>query len=227
MLLSGATIADLSIAITPVENYQLPPGAFVLISEKKPNSTASAVQKAEDMVSTMLAKGFELGKDALNKAKTFDEHHHFTSNASATVASIDRKMGLSEKLSIGTAVVNEKVREMDERFQVSEKTKLALAAAEQKATSAGSAIMSNRYVSVGASWVSSALSVVAKAAEDVSLMTKEKVERAEEEKKEIIYKERTGIVNEFAQIHLDDESSAWEPPVVPVDSADGRKLAII
>lgn len=196
---------------------------FVSLKDKKPANTGSAVIKAEEVVSSMLAKGFALGKDALNKAKTFDERHHLTSNASATVASIDRKIGLSEKLSIGTAVVNDKVREMDTRFQVSEKTKSAIVAAEQKASSAGSALMGNHYVSVGASWVSSAFSAVSKAAEDVGMMTKDKVERAEEEKKEIIYRERTSIVNDFAQIHL-DESSVSEPPVVPISSDDDSKL---
>lgn len=63
--------------------------------ESKPTVTDSAVKKAEDVVSTMLAKGFILGKDALNKAKFFDERHHLISNASATVASIDSKIGLS------------------------------------------------------------------------------------------------------------------------------------
>ncbi|KAJ9708586.1 hypothetical protein PVL29_000560 [Vitis rotundifolia] len=208
-LLTGATIADLSVSITPVDNYQLPPGALPPSPEEKLHTANSAVKKTEDVVSTMLAKGFVLGKDAINKAKTFDEQHHLVSNASATVASIDRKMGLSEKLSIGTAVVNEKVKEMDERYQVFEKTKSALAIAEQKASIAGSAIMNNPYVATGASWVSSALSMVTKAAEDVSVMTREKVERAEEEKKEIIYREKMGFVNEYAQIHL-DESPAGE-----------------
>lgn len=226
MLLSGARIADLTVSITPVENYQLPLGVPPLDTEKNPASTGSAVKRAEDVVSSMLAKGFGLGKDALNKAKAFDERLHLTSNASATVASIDRKIGLSEKLSIGTAVVNVKVKEMDERFQVSEKTKSAFVAAEQKASSAGSVIMSNHYMSVGASWVSSAFSAVAKAAEDVSVMTKDKLERAEEEKKEVVYRERTGIVNDYANIHL-DESSASEPPVVPINSDDGGKLGVI
>ncbi|XP_057963037.1 binding partner of ACD11 1-like isoform X2 [Malania oleifera] len=226
MLLSGATIADLSVTITPVENYLLPPEALPQ-EERKPLATSATVQKAEDVVSTMLAKGFVLGKDALNKAKAFDERHHWTSTASATVASIDNRMGFTEKLSIGTAVVNEKVREMDERFQVSEMTKSAFAIAEQKAISAGSAIMGNRYVSTGASWVSNAFSAVAKAAEDVTLMTKEKVEKAEDEKKEIIYRERTGFVDDFAHTHL-DESSAWEPPTVSVNSShDDTKLGII
>ncbi|GKV33178.1 hypothetical protein SLEP1_g41713 [Rubroshorea leprosula] len=122
------------------------------MKETKLAETDSTVQKAEDMVSTMLAKGFVLGKDAINKAKVFDEQHQLTSNPSATVASIDRKMGLSEKLSIGTAVVNDKMKEMDERFQGSENGKSAFAVSEQKASSAGSVIMSNRYVSAGALW---------------------------------------------------------------------------
>ncbi|XVF03011.1 hypothetical protein REPUB_Repub04eG0223800 [Reevesia pubescens] len=193
----------------------------MLLTEKKPAITDSNVKKAEDMMSTMLAKGFVLGKDAINKAKAFDERHHLTSNASVAVTSIDQKMGLSEKLSIGTAVVNEKMREMDERFHVSEKTKSALAVAEQKASSAGTAIMSNHYVSTGASWLSNAFNAVARAAEDVGVLTKEKVEKAEEEKENIIYKERTGIINDFAQLHL-DESSAAEPPVVPIDSTDSK-----
>lgn len=178
------------------------------------------------MVSTMLAKGFVLGKDAINKAKALDERHHLTSNASATVASIDRKIGLSEKLSIGTTIVNEKVREMDERFHVSEKTKSAFAAAEQKASGAGSAIVNNHYVLTGASWISSAFGAVAKAAEDVTMMTKEKVEKADEEKKEIIYRQRTGIINDFAQMHLDGSSTA-EPPMVPLNSAYDSKLGMI
>lgn len=200
---------------------------FSFLKEKSPKSTnETAVKKAEDVVSTMLAKGYVLGKDAINKAKAFDEQHHLTSNASATVASLDRKMGLSLKLSIGTAVVNEKMREMDEKFQVSEKTKSVFAAAEQKASSAGSALMSNPYVSTGASWVSNALSAVARAAEDVSTMTKEKVEKAEEEKKETLIKDSVEIINGLADNHQDDQSPTTAPPLVPIDSSD-RKLGNI
>ncbi|CAL5430502.1 unnamed protein product [Camellia sinensis] len=226
ILLAGSTIADLSVSITPMENYQLPPDAPPLTpKETKPTAAGSAVKKAEDVVSTVLAKGFVLGKDALYKTKSFDKRHHLTSNASSTVASIDRKMGLSQKLSIGTAMVHEKMREMDERFQVSEKTKYAFAAAEQKASSAGSAIMSNRYVSTGASWVSSAYSAVIKAAEDVSAMTKVKVEKVEE-KKETLCKEREAVVNDYARVHL-DRASVGELPVVAPKTVDNNKITII
>ncbi|XP_022941587.1 binding partner of ACD11 1-like isoform X2 [Cucurbita moschata] len=219
ILLTGAKIGDLSVTIALVENYHLPPEAMSSILDKRQTVTGNAPNQAEDVVSTMLAKGFILGKDAVNKAKAFDERHQLTSNASATVTSIDRKMGITEKITAGTAVVNEKVREMDEKFQVSEKTKSALAVAEQKASSAGTALMSNYYVFTGAAWFSNAVTAVTKAAEEVTQMTKAKVEKAEEEKKESIYRERTGIINNFAELHL-DEPLPGEPAIVPVNSAD-------
>ncbi|XP_027343243.1 binding partner of ACD11 1-like [Abrus precatorius] len=226
VLLTGSNIVNIPVTITPVENYQLPPVALPSTPEKK--QTPAGVKKAEDAVSTMLAKGFILGKDALNKAKSFDERHHLTSNASATVASIDRKMGISDKLSIGTTIVNEKVREMDEKYQVFEKTKCAIAVAEQKASIAGSAIMSNPYVLTGAMWVSNAITAVAKAAEDVTTMTKKKLELAEVEKKDFIYSERKSTLDELEKHQnqkLHNEDSPAAPLKVPVNSGhDDKKL---
>lgn len=135
----------------------------------------SAVQKAEDVVSSMLAKGFILGKDAVNKAKLFDEKVQFTSTAAAKAATIDQKIGLTEKINLGTTLVNEKVKEMDQKFQVSEKTKTAFATAEQTVSVAGSALMKNRYVLTGTAWVAGAFSRVTKAAGEVGQKTMEKV----------------------------------------------------
>ncbi|KAL9687146.1 hypothetical protein QQ045_031544 [Rhodiola kirilowii] len=97
-----------------------------------------------------------------------------TSTASSKVASLDQKIGFTEKLSVGTTIVNDKVKEMDEKFQVSEKTNNAFAAAEQTVSSAGSAIMKNRYILTGASWVTGAFCRVAKAAEEVGQKAKKK-----------------------------------------------------
>ncbi|KAJ0968082.1 hypothetical protein J5N97_024999 [Dioscorea zingiberensis] len=116
---------------------------------KTPPTTASsesAVQKAEDVVSSMLAKGFVPGKDTLSKAKTFDEKLKITSTATSTVSSFDKKIGLSEKITAGTSSVTEKVKETDQRFQVSKKTESAFAAAEQTVSSEGSAILKNRPI---------------------------------------------------------------------------------
>lgn len=131
----------------------------------------------------MLAKGFVLGKDAIGKAKSFDEKLRITLTATSTVTSIDKKIGLSEKISAGTSVVNDKVKEMDQRFHVSEKTKSAFAAAEQTVSNAGSAILKNRYIFTGASWVTGAFNKVAKAATDVGSKTKEKVAAEQSQEK--------------------------------------------
>ncbi|KAL5724888.1 hypothetical protein ACHQM5_008096 [Ranunculus cassubicifolius] len=202
LLLSGATIVDLSVTIAPAPDYELPPAALAPATESKAaGGSESVVQKAEDVVSTMLAKGFILGKDAVNKAKTFDEKHQLTSTATAQVVSLDKKIGLTEKISLGTAVVNDKVKEMDQKFQVSEKTKSAFAAAEQKVSDAGSAIMKNRYVFTSASWVTCAFNKVAIAAGDVGQKAKEKAGVAEDE-------QRREMVDDYAKLHLSESPKA-------------------
>ncbi|KAG7015760.1 Binding partner of ACD11 1 [Cucurbita argyrosperma subsp. argyrosperma] len=186
ILLSGATIVDLSVNITPCPDYVLPPEATApppAPGTNAPGTAESAYQKAEDVVSSMLAKGFILGKDALNSAKAFDEKHQLSSTASAKVATLDKKIGFTEKLSAGTVLVGEKVREVDQKFQVSEKTKSAFAVAEEKVSNAGAAIMSNRYVKSGTSWVADTFNKVAKAAGEVGQKTKEKIAVSEEDQK--------------------------------------------
>ncbi|KAF8021170.1 hypothetical protein BT93_G1564 [Corymbia citriodora subsp. variegata] len=226
MLLSGATIADLCVSITPVDDYQLPPEALPSTPEKKPTIGGEAIKKAEDVVSSMLAAGFVLGKDVIARARSFDEQHHLTSSASATVTSIGGKIGLGERLGAGTTMVAGKVKEMDERFHVSEMTRSALSIAEQiKAggSAANAGIMSNRYVSTGASWVSSALETVVKVAEDVSNMTKEKVEKAEEGKMVILGEGEGGKGNDAAApTHVHVVGSPGGAPIVPLDSKETK-----
>ncbi|EFJ10633.1 hypothetical protein SELMODRAFT_47823, partial [Selaginella moellendorffii] len=170
LLLSGATIVDQSVLIAPVEDWT--PSNQVAGSSVPEN-------KAQAVITTMLAKGFVLGKDAMGKAKAFDDKHRFTASATATMADIDKKIGFREKINAGTAAVNQGVRAVDQKFQVSEKTKTAFTTAEQKMSSAGSALMKNKYIFTGASWVTGAFNKVAKAANDVSQKTKEKVEKEE------------------------------------------------
>ncbi|KAF8008842.1 hypothetical protein BT93_K2481 [Corymbia citriodora subsp. variegata] len=181
-LLSGATIVDEAVTIALAPDYKQPDDAstFPTGTENKEAAAGSPIHKAEEVVSSMLAKGFVLGKDALNRAKALDEKHHVTATASATVVSLDQKIGLSEKFSAGTTVVNEKMKEVDQKFQVSEKTKSAIAAAEQTASTAGSAIMNNRYVLTGAAWVAGAYGRVTKVAGEVGQKTQEKAVAEEE-----------------------------------------------
>ncbi|KAI3706915.1 hypothetical protein L6452_24997 [Arctium lappa] len=204
VLLSGATIGDMTITVTLAPDYQLPPDATPSLPPQggnTPSEGESAFRKAEDVVSSMFAKGFVLGKDVVSKAKSFDEKHGLTSTASAKVTSFDKKIGFTEKVSTGTSIVNEKVKEVDQKLQVSEKAKSAFAAAEQTVSNAGSAIMKNRYVFTSAAWVTGAFNKVAKAASEVGQQTKEKVGQAEDEQKQ-------KMVGDFAQVHLSESPKA-------------------
>ncbi|KAK8532201.1 hypothetical protein V6N13_131536 [Hibiscus sabdariffa] len=184
VLLTGATIVDQPVTIELAPDYKPPASAIPATENKDGAGAESAVQKAEDVVSTMLAKGFILGKDAVGKAKAFDEKHQFTSTASAKVASLDQKIGFTEKFNAGSIILNEKAREMDQKYQVSEKTRSALTVAEQKVSTAGSAIMKNPYVLSGATWAMGAYNRVAKAAEEVGQKTREKVLAEEQGQKQ-------------------------------------------
>ena len=104
------------------------------------------MSKAQDVVSSVLAKGSAIKQDAVNKAKAFDEKHQLRANATARVNSLDKRVGLTEKFSVGVSVVNEKVKSVDQRLQVSDKTMAALLAAERKLNDTGSAVKSSRFV---------------------------------------------------------------------------------
>ncbi|KAK8545575.1 hypothetical protein V6N12_026406 [Hibiscus sabdariffa] len=182
VLFKGATIVDQFVNIELAPDYKLP-DCFTTQATGNAEQAEAGFTKAEDVVSTMLAKGFIIGKDALSKAKAFDEKHQLTSTASAKIASLDQKTGLSEKFSAGKTVVNEKMREVDQKYQVSEKSKSALAAAEKSVSTAKSSAMKNRYALAGAAWFTAAYKRVAKAAEDVGQKTREKVLAEEEAQK--------------------------------------------
>ncbi|KAA8516878.1 hypothetical protein F0562_017304 [Nyssa sinensis] len=193
LLLSGATIVDQNVSITPAENYapkaetweikmvdnavSLAPENVSPNAEAKTSSTSNGrvyVTKAQDVVSSMLAKSSAIGQDAVNKAKAFDEKHRLTAGASATVVSFDRRVGLTEKLTVGISVVNEKMKSVDQRLQVSDKTMAALMVAERKLNDTGSAVKSSRYVTAGAAWLNGAFTKVAKARQVAGTKTREK-----------------------------------------------------
>ncbi|XP_057805199.1 binding partner of ACD11 1 isoform X2 [Salvia miltiorrhiza] len=190
--LSGATIVDQVVSITPSENYvpqqetwevqtsentaSISQGNVSPVAEGNvsPNNERVYVSKAQDVVSSMIAKGSAIGQDAVNKAKAFDEKHKLTASASARVISFDQRVGLTEKFTVGISVVNEKVKSVDQKFQVSDKTMSALMAAERKLNDTGTAVKSSRYVTAGTSWLNGAFTKVAKVGQVAGSKTREK-----------------------------------------------------
>ncbi len=93
------------------------------------SAPTTATNRAQDVLSNMLAKGFVLGNNAIARVKALDEKHQITANASAQVTSIDKNIGITQKFTAGSAAVNQQVKVVDEKFQVTEKTRTALLAA--------------------------------------------------------------------------------------------------
>uniref|UniRef100_A0A2P2LE07 Uncharacterized protein LOC105632604 n=1 Tax=Rhizophora mucronata TaxID=61149 RepID=A0A2P2LE07_RHIMU len=193
LLLSGATIVDQVVSITPVENYvpkqelqevmRVDNAISVLDAElpsdfegkTSPSGNSRVyVIKAQEVVTNMLAKGSAIRQDAVNKAKAFNEKHHLTANASARAISFDQRVGLTEKLTVGISVVNEKVKSVDQRFHVSDKTMAAIFAAERKINDTGSAVKSSRYATAGTAWLNGAFTKVARAGQIAGTKTREK-----------------------------------------------------
>ncbi|KAK5839425.1 Protein vip1 [Gossypium arboreum] len=177
VLLSGATILDQRIYISRWGQYE-EEFDFWSPSRSQEDETSSrqpplrsqfvshageAVSFAQDVVKGMLGKGYVLGKDALSKAKTFDESHQVSATAAAKVAELSERIGLTDKIYVGV----DAVRSMDERYHVSENTKSAISVAGRTAAAAANAVVSSSYFSKGALWVSGALDRAAKAAADI------------------------------------------------------------
>ncbi|CAN1124829.1 Binding partner of ACD11 1 [Linum perenne] len=183
LLLSGATIVDQIVRISPAKDYvpirELQEVRVVenavsvspldhttsLCEQEQPSPPRGRVyvNKAQVVVTNMLAKGSAISQDAVNKAKAFDEKHRLTASASDKVISFNRRVKLKEKLAVGISAVNEKVKSVDQKLHVSDRTMAAIFAAETKINNTGSAVKSNRYVTAGSAWLSGAFGKVAKA----------------------------------------------------------------
>ncbi|KAG6477810.1 binding partner of ACD11 1-like [Zingiber officinale] len=213
LLLSGATIVDMTVTIILAADY-VPPAVAPIPSMSKDSPASgseSTIQKAENAISTVLAKGLMLGKDVLDRAKTFDEKHQLTSVAKTSVSSFDQKTRLSETISTGASAANQKILEMDHRYQVSEKARSAIAAAEQTLSNAGSAAMENKYVFAGVSWMVGAINKVAKTASEVGTKAVEKAAVKEQQRTPSEDDEAEGLLSVTPLASSSDHPKKPEP----------------
>ncbi|PWA51877.1 binding partner of ACD11 1 [Artemisia annua] len=124
-------------------------------------SAGEAVSMAQDVVKTMLAKGYILGKGALGKAKAFDESHQVSTSAAAKVVELSERYGITDKLCAGIEVV----KSVDKNYHISNTTKSIVSATGRSAVAAATTVMNSNYFSKGSLWMSNALSRAAKAEE--------------------------------------------------------------
>ncbi|XP_047311402.1 binding partner of ACD11 1-like [Impatiens glandulifera] len=171
VLLSGAFIEDQQIGISRMHTYidesdlwndrsiltggssgEASANAFV-------SSPGEAITVAQEVVKTMVAKGYVLGKDALVKAKALDESYKVSSNAAAKVAELSNRMGLTKKINAGLEVA----KSIDGKYHVMETTKMAASYTGRTAVAAANSVVSSSYFCKGALWVSDILNRAAKA----------------------------------------------------------------
>lgn len=221
ILLTGAVIVDRPVQVEAAVGYVpaetstqlLSPStnageqggrpSYGLPTPAPPKDPESTAERAQHMVADLLARGYILGKDSMERAKEYDEKHEVSKTtsqkvaelgekASATALDLDRRMGLSQKIldadrkmgittnvAAGAALLNERMTAVDEQYQVSDKTRSAFAVAEDKLNEAGAAIMRNKYVQSGADWLTGAFNRMAKVAGDVGQEASKKVQETE------------------------------------------------
>ncbi|KAE8648916.1 binding partner of ACD11 1 [Cucumis sativus] len=185
ILLSGAEILDQCVFISRWGAYidesdswnspaQMTNDNTSLMATKIMHSVhtpGEAVTMAQQVVKTMLSKGYVLTKDALVKAKAFDDSCQVSATAAAKVYELSNRIGLTETINSGM----ETVKYIDEKFHVSDITRsaaavtgtaavVAVTVTGKAAMAAGNAVINSSYFSKGALWVSDMLSRAAKAA---------------------------------------------------------------
>lgn len=170
VLLSGAMIDDQRVFVTRWGHYEDEFDIWNRRSWRHYNETGSSSSypserdhsmsntgEAVEVVKSMLGKGYVLGKDALSKAKAFDETHQVRTKAAEKIAEMGERTGLSDTVFAGL----EAVRSVDERYHVSGIAKTAFSVAS-------TAFSTSRSLVKGAFWLSDALNRAAKAASDYS-----------------------------------------------------------
>ncbi|KAG6741731.1 hypothetical protein POTOM_055009 [Populus tomentosa] len=183
----GATIVDQRVCITHWGTFVDEFDAWGSSSKDEGNTSSAgipfnqfvstpgeAVTVAQEVVKTMLSKGYILGKDAMVKAKAFDESHQVLATAAAKVSELSNRIGLTDKIYAGM----ETVKGVDEKYHVSEFTKSAASVTGTAAVSAATftgktavaaanAVVNSTYFAKGALWVSGVLTQAAEAAADL------------------------------------------------------------
>ncbi|KAH6774510.1 hypothetical protein C2S52_002520 [Perilla frutescens var. hirtella] len=179
LFLSGSEIANQPVAISSCGTYNVDPSPYLADfheaeigsynavatrSDQFASTPGEAVTVVQEVVHSMISKGYVLGKDALSKAKAFDDSHKVSSTAAAKIAELSKKIGLSDKINSGMQAA----KCIDEKYHVYDMTKSAATYSGKTAVAAANAVVSSPYFAKGALWVSDVLDRAARAAADLA-----------------------------------------------------------
>ncbi|KAL1538679.1 binding partner of ACD11 1-like [Salvia divinorum] len=167
LFLSGSEIVNQPVAISSCGTYYVDPSPSFFAegqrSDQFVSSPGEAVTVVQQVVQTMIAKGYVLGKDALSKAKALDESHQVSSTAAAKIAEFSKRVGLTDKIQTGMQAT----KGIEDKYHVYDMTKSAAVYSGKTAVAAASAVVNSSYFAKGALWVSDVLDRAAKAAAEL------------------------------------------------------------
>jgi RNA recognition motif-containing protein len=93
----------------------------------KPHLAAAEDRSSTSVMASLLAAGYVLGQDAVQKAKEIDEKNQFTAKATAVankakekLIEFDEQYGVSNSVTAMTSGVQTKAREIDDQYKISD-----------------------------------------------------------------------------------------------------------
>jgi RNA recognition motif-containing protein len=108
------------------------------------------------VVASLLAAGYILGKDSLQKAQDFDEKHHLTSKAKDALEQIKGKAQEFDQSYKISSTIQSTAHQLDEKYNISEKVTTAAQIAKTQAEKLALKAAENPTIQKGISTVSSA-----------------------------------------------------------------------
>jgi len=144
LLLTNALIVDRPITVTSyvtspevtptVETHGTPVDQSN-ITQKDFNGVSDEDRSKTSVIASLLAAGYHLAENALEKAKEVDERNNFSARAKVVVDQmvvkahqIDAQYGISDKANNAVKVVQDTAHNLDAQFGISDKTAAAVSA---------------------------------------------------------------------------------------------------
>eukprot|EP01113_Clastostelium_recurvatum_P013670 TRINITY_DN172_c0_g1_i3.p1 TRINITY_DN172_c0_g1~~TRINITY_DN172_c0_g1_i3.p1 ORF type:complete len:289 (-),score=106.05 TRINITY_DN172_c0_g1_i3:633-1499(-) len=203
LLLTNALIVDRPITVVPHASSgaehadaSAPPAPAAAAEHSGENLTqrAHSVPDHErtktSVIASLIAAGYQVGSDAIDKAREVDEKHSISlqlkvgaEQVKAKANEIDAKLHITETAATIKTVAVEKAHQVDEQLGITSKATVAAAVAKGAAGAVVAQVSSNETVAKGLTALKSVASSVTSAVTGQYQEVKTETERAIEEKK--------------------------------------------
>jgi len=185
---SSSTSTDTEVPVT--EDPRGQPVASDNIAHKDFNGVPDVDRSKTSVIASLLAAGYTLAENALEKAKEVDEKNNFSARARVVVDQmvvkaheIDAQYGISDKANAAVAAVKETAQKLDAQYGISDKTASAVASIKTgaqvgyaTAQSINQQAQENATIKKGVDTIKSGVSMAEKTLNDLTLQTRNEID---------------------------------------------------